>query len=217
LQIGTTQIDVLPVPGGLTSVVLRAPDSALGDLALALGPAPSGVTRGMLIAIEDRVRGIAITAGNAVGRAIVENPNVCARCSRILMRAAMGNAADIAKVQDPGPVDNGRMRLAWAMLSSGARQAQLAMGGLNQEIQRGSVQASPTRWPTTQEVTQVEMTGAASIAMDYAEASGAPVPLGQWTEFKACACAAPGSGGQPTTMVGAVPKSGCGCGCGTCT
>jgi hypothetical protein len=190
-----------PAPFGTVWLGVEVRGSPIGDFATNLGPVPEAAATSELADAADlRVAAVARDAGAEIGRALAADPKLCARCARTYMRAALGSLEDGRKIHAATPADAVRYRAVQAALWHSVKAAQREIAKINSELATGELgpAASDNPWAHI-----YEMTGA-----------GWPMKTGQWSEYKACACGAPGSGDQPETMVGCAPDGRCGCGCG---
>lgn len=161
-------------------------DAPLGHAVTYVGPmSPAIATPALAQAVGERVRRIVDRASEHVGQ-VVGATKCCARCTRTLMRSALGSPVDAAAVMLPQPGDIAKYAAAWKALGPSVRAAQVAMGRVRMEAVRGYVRAD-----------DVEMTGAAALYQQ----GGWPLKAGQFTDYKLCACGNPTDAASKPTML----------------
>ena len=188
---------------GLTAWFDVASSSSLGDVHTAVGPVQGhAITPQLAANVVDRVKALVDHASKDAGLVIQENAQLCSRCIRTILRMAIGSQADARTIANPTK-DGDAQRYASAsqVLAPHVARLQAALQELNAEAATGTVRDAADA------TLQVPSTSNPHAAL-Y-ENAGAPMHVGQWTDYKLCACGDPTDRtSMPKMLVGAVPASG---------
>ena len=175
--------------------------SSLGDVHTLVGPIPgSHVTGTLAAAASDRLRALVEHACDDAGVVIAQNPFLCSRCVRTILRMALGSQVDARAIANPTK-DGDAQRYASASqrLAPHVTRIRASLAELCQEAATGSVQ-------DVADATLQVPPGSKWEAL-Y-EKSGAPMHVGQWSDYKLCACGDPTDRtSMPKMLVGAIPSS----------
>jgi hypothetical protein len=206
------------VYNGIAPWVDVASASSIGEARTQVGPV-ADVSQ--MSAIAGRVKALVTHAENDFARAMIEHPELCARCVRTLLRAAVGDLEATLTATAPSSADAARMQAAVEIIGPHVVKIQNALKTLCVEASTGAVVAPEV----------------VSGLLDHYRKSGAPMHVGaasRWSDYKLCECAPPGTPQEAAMMVGGVEVDpvaavaavsapghhtgcggkNCGCGCG---
>jgi hypothetical protein len=179
-----------------------AHSSSLGDgVHTLVGPVPGSlITPALAAAVIDRVKAMVDHASADAGVVIQQNAQLCSRCIRTILRMALGSRVDAQAIANPTK-DGDAQRYANAsqVLAPYVARIQADLQELNQEAATGSVRDS-------MDVT-LQVPSGNNPHADLYERAGAPMHVGQWTDYKLCACGDPTDRTSlPQMIVGALPS-----------
>lgn len=211
-MVGVTATPLAPtIVGGVAWITVQT-SSPLGDMVTAVGPiAPWLVTPQLTSDVTDRVQYLVSRAGDAAAKAIAADSALCSRCVRSVMRAAAGSIEDASRIVVPQKDgDRERYAAAFQAVNQDFQRVQQSLTELSSEAAVGRVRSA--------EDANLQVSGAAWSP--YYEGAGAPMHVGQWSDYKLCACGDPTvNASKPTMVVSGDPHTGgCGpdCGCASC-
>ena len=188
---------VRSIASGLIEINL--PSSPIGDVRFGIR-APAPLDSVAMDAVDRAARKIASYAGTVAEAAVSANSQLCIRCARTLMRAAMGDHAARQAVRAAAagtPLkagDDKRYELVDKAIGDRIQQVRLATEELAQSVGSGQIAGL---------VEQIFQQAAASNPWNplYQQTgAGWPMKKGQWSDYKSCACGAPDSGQAPADM-----------------